>query len=59
MSQDSVKKAIAVEIISGQMLEDVMLTAIGTKPVEFYGKPGSYTPTAEEIAEYIMKSREA
>ena len=41
------------------MLEDVKLTVNGTKPVEFYGKPGSYTPTAEEIAEYIMKSREA
>ncbi len=59
MAQDSVKKAIAVEISAGQMLEDVKLTVNGTKPVEFYGKPGSYTPTAEEIAEYIMKSREA
>lgn len=59
MAQDSIKKAIAVEISAGQMLEDVKLTVNGTKPVEFYGKPGSYTPTAEEIAEYIMKSREA
>ena len=59
MAQDSVKKAITVEISAGQMLEDVQLTVNGTKPVEFYGKPGSYTPTAEEIAEYIMKSREA
>ena len=59
MAQDSVKKAIAVEISAGQMLEDVKLTVNGTKPVESYGKPGSYTPTAEEIAEYIMKSREA
>ncbi len=59
MAQDSVKKAITVEISAGQMVEDVKLTVNGTKPVEFYGKPGSYTPTAEEIAEFIMKSREA
>lgn len=59
MAQDSVKKAVTVEISAGQMVEDVKLTINGTKPVEFYGKPGSYTPTAEEIAEFIMKSREA
>lgn len=59
MDQPSVKKAVTVEISAGQMVEDVRLTVNGTKPVEFYGKPGSYTPTAEEIAEYIMKSMEA
>ncbi|MBR5947849.1 MAG: 3-methyl-2-oxobutanoate dehydrogenase subunit VorB [Clostridia bacterium] len=59
MDQPSVKKAITVEISAGQMVEDVRLTVNGAKPVEFFGKPGSYTPTAEEIAEYIMKSREA
>lgn len=59
MAQDSVKKAVAVEISAGQMIEDVKLTVNGAKPVEFYGKPGSYTPTAEEICEYIMKAREA
>ena len=30
----------------------------GAKPTDFYGKPGSYTPTAEEIADYILKTRE-
>ena len=60
MAQDSVKKAVTVEISAGQMVEDVKLAVNGTKPVEFFGKPGSYTPTAEEIAEYIIKSaREA
>ncbi|MBR4435839.1 MAG: 3-methyl-2-oxobutanoate dehydrogenase subunit VorB [Clostridia bacterium] len=59
MDQASVKKAITVEISAGQMVEDVRLVVNGKKPVEFFGKPGSYTPTAEEIAEYIMKSREA
>ena len=60
MAQPSVKKAVTVEISAGQMVEDVKLAVNGTKPVEFFGKPGSYTPTAEEIAEYIIKSaREA
>ena len=59
MAQPSVKNAATVEISAGQMVEDVRLTVNGTKPVEFFGKPGSYTPTAEEIAEYIMKTWEA
>ena len=59
MAQPSVKKAVTVESSAGQMVEDVRLTVNGTKPVEFFGKPGSYTPTAEEIAEYIMKTWEA
>ena len=59
MAQPSVKKAVTVEVSAGQMVEDVRLTVNGTKPVEFFGKPGSYTPTAEEIAEYIMKTWEA
>lgn len=59
MAQPSVNKAVTVEISAGQMVEDVRLTVNGTKPVEFFGKPGSYTPTAEEIAEYIMKTWEA
>lgn len=59
MAQPAVKKAVAVEISAGQMVEDVRLTVNGSKPVDFYGKPGSYTPTAEEIAEYIMKNWEA
>lgn len=59
VAQPSVKKAITVEISSGQMVEDVKLAVNGVKPVLFYGKPGSYIPTTEEIAEFIMKSREA
>ncbi len=59
MAQDSVKKEITVEISAGQMHEDVCLAIAGKKPCTFYGKPGSYTPTTEEIAEFIMKVREA
>ena len=59
MAQDSVKRELTVEISAGQMHEDVRLAINGMKPADFYGKPGSYTPTAEEIAEYILKTREA
>ena len=59
MAQDSVKRELTVEISAGQMHEDVRLAIDGKKPTDFYGKPGSYTPTAEEIAEYILKTREA
>ncbi|MCR5611809.1 MAG: 3-methyl-2-oxobutanoate dehydrogenase subunit VorB [Clostridiales bacterium] len=59
MAQESVKRELTVEISAGQMHEDVRLALNGMKPADFYGKPGSYTPTAEEIAEYILKTREA
>ena len=59
MAQDSVKQEITVEISAGQMHEDVCLAVAGKKPCTFFGKPGSYTPTTEEIAEFILKIREA
>ena len=59
MAQPSVKRELTVEISAGQMHEDVRLAVNGAKPCDFYGKPGSYTPTAEEIAEYILNTREA
>ena len=59
MAQDSVKQEVTVEISAGQMHEDVCLAIAGSKPCTFYGKPGSYTPTTEEIAEFILKVREA
>lgn len=55
----SVKAALAVEISAGQMVEDVRLSVNGAKPVEFYGRPGSYVPSAEEICEKIMNIRRA
>lgn len=57
--QESVKKAITVEINAGQMLEDVKLAVNGAKEIEFLGRPGSNVPTAEEIFEKIMEIRRA
>ena len=56
---DGVKAALTVEISAGQMIEDVKLAVGGKKPVEFLGRPGSYVPTAEEIADRIMQMRRA
>lgn len=53
----NVKGALTVEISAGQMVEDVRLAVNGAKEVEFYGRPGSYVPTAEEIAEKILEMR--
>ncbi len=59
IAQDSVKTVITIEISAGQMVEDVRLAVNGEKEVQFFGKPGSYCPTAEEICEKIMEMRRA
>jgi 2-oxoisovalerate ferredoxin oxidoreductase alpha subunit len=43
----------AVELSTGQMVEDVRLAIEGRKPVEFYGRQGGMVPTAEEVLEYV------
>ena len=57
--QESVEKCLTVEISAGQMVEDVRLAVNGAKEVEFMGKAGSIMPTAEEIAERVLKMRRA
>ena len=59
IAQDSVKACLTVEMSDGQMFEDIRLAVNGCKPCEFMGKAGSIIPSAEEIAERIMKMREA
>ena len=55
ITQPSVQGALTVEISNGQMVEDIRLAVNGEKPVEFMGKGGSIIPTAEEIADRVMK----
>jgi pyruvate/2-oxoacid:ferredoxin oxidoreductase alpha subunit len=40
---------VAVELSTGQMIEDVRLAVEGRKPVEFYGRAGGNVPSAEEV----------
>lgn len=39
---------MVVELSTGQMVEDVKLALSGSKPVEFFGRVGGNTPSAEE-----------
>ena len=43
------KAFLAVELSTGQMVEDVRLSVEGRKPVEFYGRAGGIVPSAEEV----------
>jgi len=44
-----------VEMSTGQMVEDVRLALAGARPVEFYGRYGGNSPSAEEIVEKAME----
>ncbi len=44
-----------VEMSTGQMVEDVRLAVAGARPVEFYGRCGGNSPSAEEIVEKAME----
>ena len=50
---DRVKAFLAVELSTGQMVEDVKLAVEGKAPVHFYGRCGGVVPGgAELVAEY-------
>ncbi|MEG1772351.1 MAG: 3-methyl-2-oxobutanoate dehydrogenase subunit VorB [Clostridia bacterium] len=57
IAKPNVKHAMVVEVNAGQMLEDVKLAVNGEKKVDFFGEPGSYVPSAEEIFEKIKEMR--
>jgi len=46
---DSASRFLAVEMSTGQMVEDVKLAVCGKAPVEFYGRWGGSVPSVEEI----------
>ena len=52
---DKVKAFLAVEMSTGQMVEDVRLAVNGKKPVHFYGRPGGMLPVATEIVTKVEK----
>ncbi len=45
----------AVEMSTGQMVEDVRLAVEGKRPVEFYGRCGGNVPSVEEIVEHVLE----
>ncbi|MFO7814428.1 MAG: 3-methyl-2-oxobutanoate dehydrogenase subunit VorB [Halanaerobiales bacterium] len=46
---------LAVEMSTGQMVEDVRLAVNGKKPVHFYGRTGGVVPSPEEIVDKIKE----
>ena len=49
------KLMMALELNTGQMVEDVRLAAECEAPVMFYGRPPGSIPTPEELAKEVMK----
>ena len=52
---DKVDSFLAVEMSTGQMVEDVRLAVEGRKPVNFYGRTGGMIPSPEEICDEVEK----
>jgi 2-oxoglutarate ferredoxin oxidoreductase subunit alpha len=50
----NVKRVITVEISAGQLVEDVRLAVNGKKPVELLNRLGSYVPSPDDIANFIL-----
>ncbi len=50
---DQVKGFLAVEMSTGQMVEDVRLSVEGKAPVHFYGRTGGMVPSPNEIVDQV------
>lgn len=53
------KLILDVELNQGQMIDDVRLAVMDRIRTEFYGRQGGMIPTAEEIANVVLKMLEA
>jgi 2-oxoglutarate ferredoxin oxidoreductase subunit alpha len=54
-SKESCKIVLSIEMSMGQMIEDVKLSVLGKKPVEWYGKCGGDVPDPEEIMDVVKE----
>lgn len=54
----NVKAFLAVEMSTGQMVEDVRLAVNGACPVSFFGTTGGIIPTPNQIIEKLKKIKE-
>ena len=52
---DKARYVVSVEMNMGQMIEDVRLSAEGTKPLEFFGKAGGLVPSVDEVASKVRE----
>lgn len=49
LADKKAKVFVAFELSNGQMVDDVRLSLLGKKPVEFYGRMGGVVPSLEEV----------
>ena len=47
------KAFVAVELSTGQMVDDVRLAVEGRRPVEFFSRVGGNVPSAEDVLEFL------
>lgn len=50
------KRILDVEMSMGQMIEDVRLASMSSKPIDFFGKAGGVVPSPEQVKEQIQRS---
>ena len=49
------KIILAVEMSTGQMVEDVKLAVLGSKPIDFYGLTGGMVPSPDNVADKLRE----
>ncbi|MDD3832057.1 MAG: 3-methyl-2-oxobutanoate dehydrogenase subunit VorB [Clostridia bacterium] len=54
-NSDKTKKFVTIELSTGQYNEDVLLSVMGKKPVEFYCRMGGSVMTVEEIVNKVKE----
>lgn len=52
---DKARLILTVEMSAGQMVEDVMLSVSGKKPVYYYGRMGGVIPTPDEVVDNLKE----
>jgi 2-oxoglutarate ferredoxin oxidoreductase subunit alpha len=48
-------RILVVEMSTGQMIEDVKLAVLGSKPIDFYGLTGGMVPSPDDVAGELRK----
>jgi len=52
-TKKNIKTVLTIEMSTGQMVEDVRLSIVGKKPVEFFGRTGGIVPSPDEVKEKV------
>ncbi len=52
---EKAKQILVVEMSTGQMVEDVQLAVLGSRPIDFYGLTGGLVPSPDDVADKLRK----